>query len=302
MACGLGRTLYGIETHIEAARCGLLQSAEACRLARGILARTELFPCGHRSAMHEIDAIYRDGAHYERLFGRGYVEFWLSQARIRGGPILELGCGTGKLSIPLAEAGFSVAGLDNSPALLRFAATKNGGVRWIEGDMRSFDLSERFALIMLPSNNLGHLHTPEDFNSCISSVKRHLQPRGTLVIDVFVPNLKLLLRSPDEEYVLDEYDGPGGEGRVRVMARSHYESTTQIIRTTTVQHTPGQPDIVGSLDLKMYFPSELEALVRCNGLRIAARYGGHVGEAFDETSRFQILVCENADTGSNDGL
>lgn len=245
--------------------------------------------------MREIDAIYRDGAHYERLFGRGYVDFWLSLAKTRGGPILELGCGTGKLAIPLAEAGFSVVGLDNSPALLQFAASKNDEVKWIEGDMRGFDLDERFALIMLPSNNLGHLHTPQDFESCISSVKRHLRPEGAFVIDVFVPDLRLLLSDADEEYLLDQYDGPAGEGQVRVLARSHYESTTQIRRTTTIRKVAGQPDVVGSLDLKMYFPRELEALVLCNGLRIAARYGGHAGEAFDERSRFQILVCENSE-------
>jgi SAM-dependent methyltransferase len=121
----------------------------------------------------EIDAIYRDGAHYDRLFGPGYVDFWLSRAQAAGGPVLELGCGTGKLAVPLAEAGFSVVGLDNSPALLEFAAGKSDAVRWIDGDMRSFDLDES--------------------------------------------------------------------------------------------------DRVGSLDLKMYFPKELEALVHCNGLRIAAR-------------------------------
>lgn len=162
--------------------------------------------------------------------------------------------------------------------------------------MRSFEIHERFALIMLPSNNLGHLHTPEDFEGCISSVKRHLQPGGAFVIDVFVPNLSLLLRDAEEEYVLDEYESPEGHGRVRVMARSHYESTTQVMRTTTIRKEAGQPDLIGSLDLKMYFPRELEALVRCNGLSIAARYGGHSGEAFDEESRFQILVCEDSNT------
>lgn len=249
-----------------------------------------------QTSVLEIDAIYRDGAHYDRLFGPGYVEFWLSQARISGGPILELGCGTGKLSIPLAEAGFSVAGLDHSRALLQFAASKNGDVQWIEGDMRSFELDQRFALIMLPSNNLGHLHAPEDFEGCISSVKRHLQPGGVFVIDVFVPNLKLLLQDAEEEYLLCEYDNPERQGRVRVMARSHYEPSTQIRRTTTIRKVAGQPDLVGSLDLKMYFPRELEALVRCNGLRIAARYGGHGGEAFDDQSRFQILVCKDSDS------
>jgi hypothetical protein len=68
------------------------------------------------------------------------------------------------------------------------------------------------------------------------------------------------------------------------------------MRTRTVRKVVGQPDIVGSLDLKMYFPRELEALVKCNGLRIAARYGDHAGEAFDEKSRFQILVCESAES------
>jgi len=243
----------------------------------------------------EIDAIYRDGAHYDRMWGRGYVEFWLSQARISGDPILELGCGAGKLSIPLAEAGFSVTGLDNSPALLQFAASKSDTVQWIEGDMRSFDLNERFALIMLPSNNLGHLHTPEDFENCIDSVKRHLLPGGVFVIDVFVPNLDLLLRYAEGEHALDEYDSPEGHGRVRVTARSHYESATQIVRTTTIRKAAGQPDVIGSLDLKMYYPGELEALVRCNGLRMVDRYGGHAGEAFDNKSRFQILVCEDSD-------
>ena len=227
------------------------------------------------------------------MWGRGYVEFWLSQARIAGGPILELGCGTGKLSIPLAEAGFSVTGLDSSPALLQFAASKSDDVRWVEGDMRSFDLSERFALIMLPSNNLGHLHTPEDFENCIDCVKRHLLPGGVFIIDVFVPNLNLLVRCDEGEYALDDYDSPEGHGPVHVTAQSRYESSTQIIRTTTTRKVAGQPDVVGSLDLKMYFPKELEALVRCNGLRMIARYGGHAGEAFDEESRFQILVCED---------
>ncbi len=242
--------------------------------------------------MREIDEIYRDGAHYDRLFGAGYVDFWLSQAEKSGGPILELGCGTGKLSIPLAEAGFAVTGLDNSPELLQFAARKSSDVRWLTGDMRGFDLETKFAMVMLPSNNLGHLHTLEDFESCVSSVKRHLKSGGVFVIDVFVPDLNLLLQDPEEEYLLDEYDNPEGAGIVRVMARSHYESSTQIRRTTTIRKIAGEPDRFGTLDLKMYFPAELEGLLRCNGLRIAARYGGHAGEPFDDKSRWQILVCE----------
>ena len=243
--------------------------------------------------MNEIAAIYRDGAHFDRMWGKGYFEFWLDQARISGGPILELGCGTGKLSIPLAEAGFSVTGLDSSSALLEFAASKNSDVRWVEGDMRDFDLGENFALIMLPSNNLGHLHTPQDFANCIQCAKRHLKPGGVLVIDVFVPNLERLLSSGRGEYTLDEYDDPDGRGSVRITARSRYEASTQIVRTTTFRKIAGQPDVIGSLDLKMYFPRELEALVLRAGLCIADRFGGHAREEFGDESRFQILVCDD---------
>ena len=244
--------------------------------------------------MNEIDAIYRDGSHYERLFGPGYVDFWLSQAAKSNGSILELGCGTGKLSIPLSKAGFDVTGLDISSALLKFASSKCRDVRWVEGDMRDFDLEGRFSLIMLPSNNLGHLHSVEDFQDCMRCARKHLLPDGVLVIDVFVPNLNMLLQDCNDEYLLSEYEGPSGEGQVRVMARSKYEPATQIRRTVTVRKIDGQPDEVGSLDLKMYFPAELEALVRGNGFTIAARYGGHSGEEFNDESRFQVLVCEQA--------
>jgi SAM-dependent methyltransferase len=242
----------------------------------------------------DIAAIYTDGPHYDRLFGSGNVGFWLSQAEVSNGRILELGCGTGKLSIPLAKAGFSVTGLDNSPALLQFAASKDSNVRWIEGDMRGFDLEDRFALIMLPSNNLCHLHTVDDFQRCMSSVKRHLLPSGALVIDVFVPDLNMLLQDTHVEYLLSEYEDPSGNGRVRVMARSHYERATQIRRTTTVRNIAGQPDQIGALDLKMYFPRELEGLVRLSGFGISARYGGHSGEPFSDESRFQVLVCKHS--------
>jgi hypothetical protein len=66
------------------------------------------------------------------------------------------------------------------------------------------------------------------------------------------------------------------------------------MRTTTVREFAGQPDLVVSLDIKMYFPRELEALNQCNGLQISARYGDHAGEAFDDLSRFQLLVCEDS--------
>src|SRR5437762_12653200 len=103
-----------------------------------------------------IDMIYQRGTHYDCLFDTGVPPFWLEQAQRYGGPILELGCGTGRLAIPLAEAGFAVTGIDRAPAMLaearRKAAATRVSVSWHEADMRAFKLGERFAWAFIASN------------------------------------------------------------------------------------------------------------------------------------------------------
>lgn len=243
----------------------------------------------------EISAIYLDGRHYDRLFPTNDLPFWRALARRYGGPVLELACGTGRLAIPLAEDGHRVVGLDFSAAMLREAERKAAGreidARWIEGDMRDFDAGGRFALVLLANNALGHLHTLDDFEACMRAVRRHLAPGGRFVIDVFVPRPDLLALTPDEERTMSEYDDPDGGGRVRVATRSKYEADTQIRRNTTFRHLPGRAEPeVGRLDLRMYFPQELRALLGYNGFTVEHAFGAFDGRPFDAASPKQILV------------
>src|SRR2546422_852191 len=103
-----------------------------------------------------IDTIYQSGSHYDRLFDTGVPPFWLEQARRYGGPVLELGCGTGRLAIPLAQAGGAVTGIDRAPSMLsearRKAEAAGVSVAWHEADMRAFDLGTRFAWAFIASN------------------------------------------------------------------------------------------------------------------------------------------------------
>ncbi len=235
--------------------------------------------------------IYEDGRRYDLLFDEGPVAFWLDQARAAGRSVLELGYGTGKLAIPLAQAGFDVCGIDLSEPMLDYgkvkAKTLGVTLTLLNADMRDFDLQHTFELIMLPSNNLSHLYNLADFHRCMGCVKRHLTPSGRLVIDVFVPGLRILL--DEEEYLLSEYDDPDGVGRKQIFARSHYEFDTQIRRTRTYEKsTTDGPE--GTLDLKMYFPQELNALLHAAGFRWE-RFGGYDGEPFTSASVKQIVVA-----------
>jgi 2-polyprenyl-3-methyl-5-hydroxy-6-metoxy-1,4-benzoquinol methylase len=96
-----------------------------------------------------IDHIYQDGRHYDQLFSGANKDFpfWIGQAKKYGGPVLELACGTGRLSIPLARAGFSVTGIDHSEAMLDEAKKKSAeqgvAVEWVSGDIRDFDLGKK---------------------------------------------------------------------------------------------------------------------------------------------------------------
>jgi SAM-dependent methyltransferase len=244
----------------------------------------------------EIIELYRDGRHYDRLYIQGQdLPFWLEQARRYGGPILELGCGTGRVALTLAQAGFDVTGIDVAEGMLREARRKaveaGLAVEWVHADMRALDLGRTFALILLPANALGHLLDLGDFEACMASVKRHLAPGGRFVIDFFVPKTSLLLDEPDKRFPFAESDDPEGQ-RIAITHSYVYEPDTQIKRVTTYHTLPGEPDeIEGQLVIRMYFPQELDALCKYNGLEIEAKYGAYDGRPFDATSEKQLIVC-----------
>jgi SAM-dependent methyltransferase len=95
--------------------------------------------------------------------------------------VLELGCGTGRLSRPLAAIGYDVVGLDNDPEMLGWTAPR---VELVEGDMRDFDLKARFPLAIVPYNSLQLLRTVDDQRACFASIARHLLPGGLLGLEV----------------------------------------------------------------------------------------------------------------------
>jgi|TARA_B100001250_G_scaffold401627_1_gene413729 ubiquinone/menaquinone biosynthesis C-methylase UbiE len=126
----------------------------------------------------------------------GDVEFYLDEAADGQGPTLEIGCGTGRILIPLArDAGVPVTGLDISKPLLNVALDKlkrepdsvQHRSNIVEGDMRNFDLGETFATVLLPYRTFQHLLTPVDQLSALKEIRRHLGKDGRLVFNAFEP-------------------------------------------------------------------------------------------------------------------
>lgn len=251
----------------------------------------------------KIADIYLDGRHYDRLFDNQSEDlaFWSYLANQSGDPVLELSCGTGRIAITLAQAGFKVTGIDIAEGMLQEARRKSAelgvALEWVKADMRDFDLGRLYPLIILPANALCHLLGLADFEACLANVKRHLTPHGRFAINVFVPKMPLLINKPGQRYPFSEYEDPDGRGKIIVTESYVYEPDTQIKRIKTYHLIPGQDEeIEGELNMRMYFPQELDALIKYNGFVLENKYGDYDLTAFDGQSEKQLLVCRLTST------
>src|SRR5687768_15985173 len=138
---------------------------------------------------------------------RADVAFFVEAAVVAGGPVLEVGCGTGRILIPTARAGVDVTGVDLSPRMLDVCRRRLDGepeqvrrrARLVQADMRRFDLEQRFTLVTMPFRPFQHLLTVEHQLTCLANVRAHLADAGTLIVDLFNPSLDMLAIHPTGE-------------------------------------------------------------------------------------------------------
>jgi SAM-dependent methyltransferase len=163
----------------------------------------------------------------------GDVAYFIEEARRAAGPVLELGCGTGRVAWALAEAGVEVAGLELSQAMLdraeakRAMAPAEAAARaiFVHGDMADFELDRRFGLVIIPFRAFQALLDAADQRRCLAAIRRHLAASGRLIIDVFDPRFDLLPpgrvapSSPDRGSAVDP--ASGRTVRIRVRSRDN---------------------------------------------------------------------------------
>jgi ubiquinone/menaquinone biosynthesis C-methylase UbiE len=131
-----------------------------------------------------------------RTLGRRDVPFWCRVASTAGGPVLELGCGTGRITMPLAKAGVEVVGVDRSAAMLdrarrRHVKSAKENARFVRGDIRGLPFEDRaFPMVLAPYGILQSLTRPRDLTAALASVARVIAPGGTFGLDLVpdVPN------------------------------------------------------------------------------------------------------------------
>ena len=271
----------------------------------------DLVDAGSRE--HYLDPALYD---YEYRRRRADVTFYRELARRRGADrILELGAGTGRVTVPLARDGRQVVAIDRSEPMItrlreriaRLPPAAAGRITPVLGDLRSFAAGRRFPLAIAAFNVLEHLYTRGEVTACLQRIAAHLEPGGAFAFDVQLPDLAWLTRDASRRWARTRFTHPT-TGRAMFYSTNHdYDPISQIalIRLYYEPDDPGQGrpghggragDRAGTrvvqLSQRKFFPAELEALVAHAGFRVAERYGDFLFRPLDATADSQVLVCE----------
>jgi SAM-dependent methyltransferase len=218
------------------------------------------------------------------------------------GPILELGCGTGRALVPLAREGHHVTGLDASEAMLTLAQTKvkeyglDEQVTLVRGDMCHFDLSTRFALVMIPINTFMHCSDINRQLACLQCIRRHLRPEGRLIVDVYHPDPQVLLEADGRLFG----DAPLTDPETgHLIQRFHTRQLDLASQTQHVTFIMDEIDSAGTVrrttfpfDMRFVYRYEMELLLRMTGFSLEDVYGSYDLEPFESDSEKMIFVAK----------
>lgn len=271
------------------------------RLSADLLA--DLVDAGSRE--HYSDASLYD---YEYRRRRADVGFYRELAKQRlgpqGGRILELGAGSGRVTIPLARAGYEVVAVDASKSMLAklrarvdaLPSAVSKRISIVEGDLRDFRAPGTFPLVIAVFNVIEHLYTRVEVDACFRRVVEHLAPGGAFAFDVQLPDLAWLIRDPDKRWARTRFTDPTTKRAMLYSTNHDYDPVGQIalIRLYYEPVDGKGPTRVVKLSQRKFFPAELEALVAHAGMRMVDRFGDFSWQPLAAHSESQVLVCEHA--------
>ena len=227
------------------------------------------------------------------------ILFYVEEAERSGGPVLELGSGTGRVAIPIARSGVEVVGLESSSGMLQEAAAKSGGLgnlTWTQGDMREFSLGREFSLVIIPFRGFLSLLNVEEQRDCLRRIKSHLAPGGRLAFDIFVPDLDMLTDDGSTPFHFLDVPHPETGRRLVIWHQNRFDNHNQINNARTILE---EVDLDGEVVRRFYrefqirylHRFEAQHLLELAGFRVEELYGDFERSPFDESSADMVWVA-----------
>ncbi|WP_090991004.1 class I SAM-dependent methyltransferase [Bacillus sp. OV322] len=223
---------------------------------------------------------------------------WASKSE--GLPIIDLACGTGRATIPLARLGYKLIGVDIHKGMLREAKKKSPEpelqIEWVEQDCTKFNLNVKSNLIFSVGNSFQHFLTNEEQDGLFSSVNKHLEHGGVFIFNTRFPSPEELFQPDTEEY-WKSYIDEDTTNKVDVFTISRYDSLRQIQNYATIRkYLNNEGKIIDekrtNIRLRYVFPKEMERILLFNGLKIVNIFKDWKETPISNDSYELIYVCE----------
>lgn len=236
-----------------------------------------------------------DAENEDHAMLREDVPFFLGQLPDKRQSILELACGTGRASIPVAQAGHRVVGTDVDPGMIEIARRKAAfagvpakDLRLEVGDALSLDLNEKFDWVFLIFNTFLSFATLEQQDACLETVTRHLKPKGHFYLDILQPNLALLAQEKSRDLAPHWFYAPSLEASVLKTIDVDRDPATQIEQVTfryRWHDKTGKPrQRTMKFAMTFLFPRELRLLLERHGLELEYLWGNYDGSELNADS------------------
>ncbi|GGD15561.1 class I SAM-dependent methyltransferase [Pontibacillus salipaludis] len=255
--------------------------------------------------MENLDKIYNleeydDPARYDgqNNANKRDIPLLLKWAKKQDGPIIDLACGTGRATFPLARAGYDVTGIDVHQGMLEEAKRKTRAgdtINWILEDCADLNLHKKVDFIFTVGNSFQHFLTNDSQDGLLASVRRHLKENGVFIFGTRFPNAYELLSEPEEVFEHSYKDEETGV-LVDVYHSSQYDALSQVQYNTTTRRYKNEFDEMineekSHIALRFVFPKEMKRLLEKHGLSILHIYGDWEEGPLTSTSKEMIYVC-----------
>ena len=233
------------------------------------------------------------------------VPYWVETAKSAGGPVLELACGTGRITLPLVRKGLIVDALDGSLPMLHkleakaraeLSAEELGRLAWHWSNMRDFELGKQFDVILCPFSGFTYLVEDADQRRMLQRVRMHLAPGGAFLMDVFVPHYKDLLM-PDG-HVYHDYRRHLDNGMILEREKTIQKDLTRQVnvvrRTYRFLNDSGEVlrTVCTESTIRYRFRSEMKLLLESEGFDVIEEYGDFEAKPYSYSASMMVFVCK----------